>query len=57
MGWCRQGADSLAHIRIYWKNDGDMLELIKGIVCLLKPPSKVTLSELKGDLYIRLGSC
>ena len=29
MGWCRQGADSLAHIRIYWKNDGDMLELVK----------------------------
>ena len=29
MGWSRQGADSLAHIRIYWKNGGDMLELIK----------------------------
>ena len=29
MGWSRQGADSLAHIRIYWKNGGDMLELVK----------------------------
>lgn len=29
MGWCRQGADSLAHIRIYWKNGGGMLELVK----------------------------
>lgn len=29
MGWCRQGADSLSHIRIYWKNGGDMLELVK----------------------------
>lgn len=26
---CRQGADSLSHIRIYWKNGGDMLELVK----------------------------
>lgn len=29
MGWSRQGADSLSHIRIYWKNGGDMLELVK----------------------------
>ena len=29
MGWCRQGADSLSHIRIYWKNGGDMLELVQ----------------------------
>ena len=29
MGWCRQGADSLSHIRIYWENGGDMLELVK----------------------------
>ena len=29
MGWRRQGAGSLAHIRIYWKNGGDMLELVK----------------------------
>lgn len=29
MGWCRQGADSLSHIRIYWKNGGDMPELVK----------------------------
>lgn len=29
MGWCRQGADSLSHIRIYWKNGGDILELVK----------------------------
>lgn len=29
MGWSRQGADNLAQIRIYWKNGGDMLELVK----------------------------
>ena len=29
MGWCRQGADSLSHIRVYWKNGGDMLELVQ----------------------------
>ncbi len=29
MGWCRQGTDSLSHIRVYWENGGDMLELVK----------------------------
>lgn len=29
MGWCRQGADKLSQIRIYWKNGGDMLELVQ----------------------------
>ena len=29
MGWCREGADSLSRIRIYWKNGGDMLKLVR----------------------------
>ncbi len=29
MGWCREGADSLSRIRIYWKNGGDMLKLVQ----------------------------
>lgn len=29
MGWCREGADSLSHLRIYWENGGDMLGLVR----------------------------
>lgn len=29
MGWCREGADSLSRIRIYWKNGGNMLKLVQ----------------------------
>lgn len=29
MGWCREGADKIAQIRIYWKNGGDMLEIVR----------------------------
>lgn len=29
MGWCRKGADMLSHIRVYWKNGGNMLELVQ----------------------------
>lgn len=29
MGWSRIGADKLAHLRAYYFNDGDMLELIR----------------------------
>lgn len=29
MGWSRQGADKLCHLRIYWKNGGDMQELLQ----------------------------
>ena len=29
MGWSREGADKLCHVRIYWKNGGDMQELLQ----------------------------
>ena len=29
MGWSREGADKLSQIRIYWKNDRDMLKLVE----------------------------
>ena len=30
MGWSRQGADRMAHLRAYYWNGGDMLELVRG---------------------------
>ena len=30
MGWSRKGADRLSRLRIYWKNGGDMLSLVRG---------------------------
>ena len=29
LGWCRDGANQMAHLRAYYFNDGDMLELVK----------------------------
>ena len=29
MGWSRRGADRMAHLRAYYKNNGDMLELVR----------------------------
>ena len=29
MGWCRIGADKMAHLRAYYYNGGDMLELVR----------------------------
>lgn len=29
MGWCRIGADKIAHLRAYYYNGGDMLELVR----------------------------
>lgn len=29
MGWSREGADRLSRLRIYWKNGGGMLELVR----------------------------
>jgi len=29
MGWSRKGADKLSHLRIYWKNGGDIQKLIQ----------------------------
>lgn len=28
-GWCMEGADKIAQLRIYWKNGGDMLEIVR----------------------------
>ncbi len=28
-GWCREGADKTAQLRIYWKNGGGMLEIVR----------------------------
>ena len=28
-GWCREGLDKMAHLRVYWKNGGSMLGLVK----------------------------
>jgi hypothetical protein len=29
LGWSRKGADKIAHLRAYYFNGGDMLELVK----------------------------
>lgn len=29
LGWCRKGADKMAHLRAYYFNHGDMLELVQ----------------------------
>ena len=29
LGWCRKGADKMAHLRAYYCNKGDMLELVR----------------------------
>ncbi|WP_051671833.1 ISLre2 family transposase [Oribacterium sp. P6A1] len=29
LGWCREGANQMAHLRAYYFNHGDMLELVK----------------------------
>ncbi len=28
-GWCREGLDKMAQLRVYWKNGGSMLELVR----------------------------
>ena len=28
-GWCMEGLDKMAQLRVYWKNGGSMLELVK----------------------------
>lgn len=28
-GWCREGADKITQLRIYWKNGGEMLEIVR----------------------------
>ena len=28
-GWCREGLDKMAQLRVYWKNGGSLLELVK----------------------------
>ena len=28
-GWCKEGLDKIAQLRIYWKNGGSMLEIVK----------------------------
>jgi len=29
MGWCREGLDKMAQLRVYWKNGGSMLGLVR----------------------------